>query len=133
MSNRAVRIGAGCSVDITLALPQMVRGGNVQYIVIDYMTEVAVSGMAADRYLDPKAGFGTDLVGPELARELHSMLGSGIKLVTNAGGLNPHACAAAIRELAVKSRPNATPFSRPIPTPFGVRNSVSGGAYPRSA
>ena len=37
------------------------------------------------------------------------------------------------RPLAVKSRPNATPFSRPIPTPFGVRNSVSGGAYPRSA
>ncbi len=35
--------------------------------------------------------------------------------------------------LIVKSRPNATPFSRPIPTPFGVRNSVSGGAYPRSA
>ena len=34
---------------------------------------------------------------------------------------------------SVKSRPNATPFSRPIPTPFGVRNSVSGGAYPRSA
>ena len=27
----------------------------------------------------------------------------------------------------VKSRPNATPFSRPIPTPLGVRNSVSGG------
>ncbi len=35
--------------------------------------------------------------------------------------------------MIVKSRPNATPFSRPIPTPFGVRNSVSGGAYPRSA
>jgi len=29
-------------------------------------------------------------------------------------------------ELNVKSRPNATPFSRPIPTPLGVRNSVSG-------
>jgi len=98
--NRPVRIGAGCSVDIALSLPQMVRGGNVDYIVIDFMTEVAVSNMKAADMSAAGKGFGTGLVGPELERELAEMMRKNIKLVTNAGGLHPMECADALRKMA---------------------------------
>ena len=49
LKNRAVRIGAGCSVDITLSLPQMVRQGKLDYMVIDFMTEGSVARFAGER------------------------------------------------------------------------------------
>ena len=39
---RSVKIGAGCSVDITLAIPQMVRNAEIDYLVIDFMFETGV-------------------------------------------------------------------------------------------
>jgi hypothetical protein len=97
---RKVRIGAGCSFDLALSLPQMVRDADVNYVVIDYMTEVAVSLMGADRLADPTGGWGRGLAGPELARELPRLLEQKTRIVTNAGGLDPHGCAAAVRALA---------------------------------
>ncbi|MCZ4256648.1 DUF1446 domain-containing protein [Sulfitobacter sp. G21635-S1] len=99
-TNRSIRIGAGCSIDMTLSLPQMVRKGEVDYIVIDFMTEVAVSKMKARDMAEPGRGFGIDLIGPELEREFKQMLDKGIRLVTNAGGLQPHACAEALKAMA---------------------------------
>ena len=100
LKNRAVRIGAGCSVDITLSLPQMVRQGKLDYMVIDFMTEGSVARFAGERAADPKSGWGTPLAGPELAMELRQILADGVKVVTNAGGLNPFVCADAVRRLA---------------------------------
>lgn len=100
MKNHMVRIGAGCSVDITLALPQMVRAGNIDYLVIDFLTEVAIAGLAAERLGDPEAGFARGFAGPELAAELRQILDGGIRVVTNAGGLNPLGCAAAVTAMA---------------------------------
>lgn len=102
MKNHVVRIGAGCSVDITLALPQMVRHGDLDYLVIDFLTEVAISKLAAEKVADPDAGFAAGFAGPELAMELRQILDSGIKVVTNAGGLNPLGCAAAIEAMAAE-------------------------------
>jgi hypothetical protein len=102
MKNHMVRIGAGCSVDITLALPQMVRHGNLDYLVIDFLTEVAISKLAAERMADPEAGFAAGFAGPELAMELRQILDSGIRVVTNAGGLNPLGCAAAVKAMAAE-------------------------------
>jgi hypothetical protein len=100
MLNRTVRIGAGCSVDVTLALPQMVRQGNVDYIVIDFMYEGSVAAMASARLGDAEGGFAADFLGPELEQELRQILQSGIKVITNAGGLNPAGCAAALTAMA---------------------------------
>ncbi len=102
MKNHMVRIGAGCSVDITLALPQMVRRGNLDYLVIDFLTEVAISKLAAEKTADPQAGYAAGFAGPELATELRQILESGIRVVTNAGGLNPLGCAEAVRAMAAE-------------------------------
>jgi len=100
MLNRTVRIAAGCSVDVTLALPQMARYGNADYIIIDYMYEGSVATMAADLTRNPQGGFAVDFASAELEQELQRILGSGAKIITNAGGLNPLGCAAVVRALA---------------------------------
>jgi hypothetical protein len=78
----------------------MVRDTHVDYVVIDYMTEVAVALMGAERLQDRSGGYGRGFPGPELARELGHALAQKTRIVTNAGGLEPHACAAAVRSLA---------------------------------
>lgn len=98
---RAVTIGcwAGAWGDTPMAAPQLVRGADIDYLVGDHLAEITMALLARARAKDPEAGFIPDVVqtlGPLLG-ELHA---KGIKVVTNGGGLNPAACAAALRDAA---------------------------------
>jgi len=90
---------AGAWGDSPAAAQQLVRGAAIDYLVADHLAEITMALLARARAKDPAGGYIPDVVqalGPLLG-ELHER---GIKVVTNAGGLNPAACAAALRAAA---------------------------------
>jgi len=99
MSGRTIRVGgaSGFWGDSGIAAPQLIAGGNLDYLVFDYLAEITMSIMARQRAKDPDGGYARDFVA--LVDEHRDLLRErGIKVISNAGGVNPLACAAALRE-----------------------------------
>ncbi len=73
----------------------LAREPDLDYLTLDYLAEVSLSIMAVQRERDPNAGFARDFV--EVVQSLAEYFQNGgrCRIVTNAGGLNPHGCAAA--------------------------------------
>jgi len=91
---RSVRV-ANCSGffgDRMSALQEMVRGGDIDYITGDYLAEVTMLVLAKLRLRDPEAGYAASFL-PQLRPVLKDIDDRGIKVVVNAGGLNPRALA----------------------------------------
>lgn len=94
-----VRIGCGAGFwgDSAEGPRQLVESGEIDYLVLDYLAEITMSLLARARAKHPEAGYATDF--PEVVARLAPRLkAQGIKVVTNAGGVNPQACKAAIEE-----------------------------------
>lgn len=94
-----LRIGCGAGFwgDSAEGPKQLVESGGIDYLVLDYLAEITMSLLARARAKDPNAGYATDL--PSVVASLATQLkAGGIKLVTNAGGVNPQACKAAIED-----------------------------------
>ena len=97
----SVRLGCWAAFwgDTSTAVDQILDHGEVDYLVSDYLSEITMALLARARAKDPEAGYVPDalrVLEPRLA-EIHER---GIKVVTNAGALNPAACARAFREAA---------------------------------
>jgi hypothetical protein len=74
---------------------------DLDYLTLDYLAEVSLSIMAITRAKDPAASYARDFIEVVQSLVRFWQQGGRTKIVTNAGGLDPHACGAAVRaELA---------------------------------
>jgi len=99
------RVRIGCSSgfwgDTPTAVPQLIYGGNIKYLVSDYLSEVTMSLLFAARSKNPQLGFTPDFL-ESLAPHLKQIKKQDIKVITNGGGINPKACAEMLKGLAKK-------------------------------
>jgi hypothetical protein len=102
--DKVIRIGgaSGFWGDSSVGAPQLVAKGNVDYVVFDYLAELTMSILAAARSKNPELGYATDFVSVTLKSILRDVAARGIRVISNAGGVNPQACAQAIAALAAE-------------------------------
>jgi catechol 2,3-dioxygenase-like lactoylglutathione lyase family enzyme len=99
-----IRVGnaSGFYGDRFAAMREMLDGGELDYLTGDYLAELTMLILGRDRMKDPARGYARTFL-----RQLEDCLGLAadkrVKIVTNAGGLNPAGLADAIRELAQRT------------------------------
>jgi Acyclic terpene utilisation family protein AtuA len=100
---RPVRVGncSGFYGDRASATADMARAGGIDVLTGDYLAEVTMLILGKARAKDPTKGYAATFL-HHLDAALDDLVGNGLRLVVNAGGLNPAGLAAATRELAVR-------------------------------
>ena len=94
-----VASGQGFWGDLLTAPVSQVRGGQIDYLMLDYLAEVTMSILQKQRSRDSNAGYARDFVA--LMREiLPDCVSKNIKVTANAGGVNVEGCADAVRDVA---------------------------------
>ena len=91
--------GQGFWGDWLEAPRRQVEGGPVDYLMLDYLAEVTMSILQKQKERDPNMGYARDFIGA-MESVLPAVVERGVRVVANAGGVNPPACAAAVREVA---------------------------------
>jgi hypothetical protein len=94
-----IACGQGFWGDLPDAPVRQVEGGAIDYLMLDYLAEVTMSIMQKQRARDPRAGYARDFV-PLMREILPACVERDIRVTANAGGVNPPACADAVREVA---------------------------------
>jgi hypothetical protein len=101
---KIVRVAAGQGFwgDDLDAPRRQVEGGQIDYLMLDYLAEVTMSILQKQKERDPSLGYARDFVGA-MESVLPAVLERGVKVVANAGGVNPAACAVAVKAAAEKA------------------------------
>jgi Acyclic terpene utilisation family protein AtuA len=94
MTVRTLRIGGGSGFwgDSAEGAAQLVKSGAIDVLVLDYLSEITMSLLARARQKRPELGYAPDFVSAvmePLAREIEARQ---IKVIANAGGVNPYGC-----------------------------------------
>ncbi len=101
--DKVVRVASGQGFwgDWLEAPRRQVEGGPVDYLMLDYLAEVTMSIVQKQRERDPRMGYARDFIGA-MESVFPSVAERGVKVIANAGGVNPMACAEAVLEAASK-------------------------------
>lgn len=96
-TDRVVRVASGQGFwgDWLDAPRRQVEGGPVDYLMLDYLAEVTMSIVQKQKERDPKMGYARDFVGA-MESVFPAVAERGVKVIANAGGVNPPACADAV-------------------------------------
>jgi hypothetical protein len=98
---KRIRIGNGCGFwgDNLDAPVRLAESGSLDYLTLEYLAELTMSILALLKQKKPEAGYAHDFLDvlarlvPQLKRQPN------MKIVTNAGGMNPQACAVEVRKV----------------------------------
>ncbi len=102
MTRQTLRIGgaSGFWGDSAMGAPQLVASGQIDVLVFDYLAETTMAILASMRARKPELGYATDFVDVAMRSVLPQVMQRGIRVIANAGGINPAGCAAALKTLA---------------------------------
>ncbi len=103
--SKTIRIGgaSGYWGESMMATPQLLQVEGMDYLVYDFLAEITMSILARARANNPEAGFATDFITGVLKPNLREIAEKKVKILTNAGGVNPAACGAAARALIAEA------------------------------
>src|ERR1700759_4348603 len=91
--------GQGFWGDSLEAPVEQVRRGPIDYLTLDYLAEVTMSILQKQRSRDPRLGYARGFV-DMIGRTLPDLVARNIKVIANAGGVNPAACRDAVLHIA---------------------------------
>ena len=94
---KTVRVASGQGFwgDSLEAPRQQVEGGPIDYLMLDYLAEVTMSILQKQKERDPTMGYARDFIGA-IESVLPGVVDRGVKVIANAGGVNPVACGKAL-------------------------------------
>src|SRR4051794_27512404 len=100
-----LRVGncSGFYGDRLTAMREMLEGGDLDVLTGDYLAELTMLILGRDRMADPAAGYARTFLA-QLRDCLRLALDRGVRIVSNAGGVNPPGLAAAVRDLRLPAR-----------------------------
>jgi hypothetical protein len=101
----AVRIGGagGFLGDSAVAAPQLLAGGDLDYMILDYLAEGTMGMLGRGVAANPKSGFARDFTDWVWKDNLSAFKRQGVKVVTNAGGMNPQECRRRMEAIAAEA------------------------------
>jgi hypothetical protein len=103
--DKVVRIGgaAGFLGDSSVAATQLLAGGELDYMILDYLAEATMGMLGRGVLANPKSGYARDFTDWVWKDNLATFKSQGVKIVTNAGGMNPHECRARMQAIAAEA------------------------------
>ncbi|MFP6584729.1 MAG: acyclic terpene utilization AtuA family protein [Candidatus Hydrogenedentota bacterium] len=98
---KTIKIGcaSGFWGDSNMSTPQLLASKELDFLVFDYLAEITMSIMARQKDKNPEFGYAHDFVSKVMLDALPEVAAQGVKVISNAGGVNPESCGRALEKV----------------------------------